>query len=179
MTTLDEIAALLDAAQLNYGRTDGRIRTGFGTDVYEDADGDGCLHLVIGLQEDGELLRILAPMAYRLPPKAGARRLAAVQRTLNQINWESRVVQYEMDTEDGEIRLAIDFPIEDGKLTELQLTRMLRLMPNVADQCHVGLRLALDESIALPTEAALRRELEKFVKALPEGDSNPPPNDAT
>ena len=33
MTTLAEIAALLDAAQLNYGRTDGRIRTGFGTDV--------------------------------------------------------------------------------------------------------------------------------------------------
>jgi len=52
-------------------------------------------------------------------------------------------------------------------------------MPNVADQCHVGLRLALDEGIALPTEAALRRELEKFVKALPEGDGNPPPTDAT
>jgi hypothetical protein len=179
MTTLDEIAALLDAAELNYERADGRIRTGFGTDVYEDADGDGCLHLVIGLQEDVELLRILAPMAYRLPPKTGPRRLAAIQSTLNQINWESRVVQYEMDTEDGEIRLAIDFPLEDGKLTELQLTRMLRLMPNVADQCHIGLRRALDEGIAMPTEAALRRELEKFVRALPEGDGNPPPTDAT
>lgn len=179
MTTLDEIAALLDAAQLNYGRTEGRIRTGFGTDIYEDADGDGCLHLVIGLQEDGELLRIVAPMAYRLPPKAGARRLAAVQRTLNQINWESRVVQYEMDTEDGEIRLAIDFPVEDGKLTELQLTRMLRLMPNVADQCHVALRRALDEGVALATEAELRREVEKFVRALPEGDGTSAPTDAT
>jgi hypothetical protein len=84
-----------------------------------------------------------------------------------------------MDTEDGEIRLAIDFPLEDGKLTELQLTRMLRLMPNVADQCHIGLRLALDEGIAMPTEAALRRELEKFVKALPAGDGATPPTDAT
>jgi len=51
-------------------------------------------------------------------------------------------------------------------------------MPNVADQCHVGLRLALDEGIALPTEAALRRELEQFVKALPEEKGTPPP-DAT
>ncbi len=178
MTTLDEIAALLDAAELNYGRADGRIRTGFATDVYEDPEGDNCLHLVIGLQEDGELVRILAPMAYRVPPKTGPRRLAAIQSTLNQINWESRVVQYEMDTEDGEIRLAIDFPVEDGKLTELQLSRMLRLMPNVADQCHVGLRRAIEEGVALPTEAALRRELEKFVKALPEDEGTPPP-DAT
>jgi hypothetical protein len=43
----------------------------------------------------------------------------------------------------------------------------------------VGLRLALDEGIALPTEAALRRELEKFVKALPAGDGATPPTDAT
>jgi hypothetical protein len=117
-------------------------------------------------------------MAYRVPPKTGPRRLAAIQSTLNQINWESRVVQYEMDTEDGEIRLAIDFPLEDGKLTELQLTRMLRLMPNVADQCHVGLRRAIEEGVALPTEAALRRELEQFVKALPPEEGTPPP-DAT
>ena len=164
MTTLDEIAALLDAAHLNYGRVEERIRTGFATDVYEDPDGDNCLHLVIGLQEDGELLRILAPMAYRVPAKAGPRRVAVVQRTLNQLNWESRIVQYEMDTEDGEIRLAIDFPLEDGKLTEKQLTRMLRLMPNVADQCHVALRQALDEGVALPTEAELRRRLEAFVR---------------
>ena len=103
-----EITALLDAAHLNYGRVEERIRTGFATDVYEDPDGDNCLHLVIGLQEDGELLRILAPMAYRVPAKAGPRRVAVVQRTLNQLNWESRIVQYEMDTEDGEIRLAIE-----------------------------------------------------------------------
>ena len=164
MTTLDEIATLLDAADLNYGRVEGRIRTGFATDIYEDPEGDNCLHLVIGLQEDGELVRILAPMAYRVPAKTGSRRLAAIHRTLNQINWESRVVQYEMDTEDGEIRLAIDFPLEDGKLTELQLTRMLRLMPNVADQCHLGLRRAIEEGIALPTEAELRRQLEQFIR---------------
>ena len=62
-------------------------------------------------------------MAYRVPPKTGPRRLAAIQSTLNQINWESRVVQYEMDTEDGEIRLAIDFPVEDGKASR-QHTRV-------------------------------------------------------
>jgi len=52
-------------------------------------------------------------------------------------------------------------------------------MPNVADQCHVALRRALDEGVALATEAELRREVEKFVKALPEGDGTTPPNDAT
>ena len=167
MTTYDEIAACLDAEQLIYRRTDERIRLGFVTELYEAPDGDNSLELVISLQDEGELVRVLAPGAYYFPRKGSARKLAAVQRTLNQINWETKILHYEMDTEDGEIRLCIDFPLEDGKLTTPQLTRMLRLMPNVADQCHLGLRQAIDDGIAQPTEAELCRRLEQFAKDRP------------
>ena len=167
MTTYDEIAAILDAEQLIYRRADERIRLGFLTEVYEAPDGDNSLELVISLQDDGELVRVLAPGAYYFPRQGGARRFAAVQRTLNQINWETKILHYEMDTEDGEIRLCVDFPLEDGKLMNQQLVRMLRLMPNVADQCHLALRQAIDMGIAQPTEAELCRRLEAFAKARP------------
>jgi hypothetical protein len=40
-------------------------------------------------------------------------------------------------------------------------------MPNVADQCHLGLRQAIDDGIAQPTEAELCRQLEEFAKDRP------------
>jgi len=162
-TTLDEISKFMDAAKLRYGKEDDRIRTGFATDLYEDHEGDNCLHLTIRLEEDGELLRIQAPRAYQLPPKAGARKLAAVQRTINQLNWETKVGLYEMDTEDGEIRLCIDLPLEDAQLTELQLTRLIRLMPMIIDQGHLALRQAIDDGIPVPNEAELAHSFKTFI----------------
>ncbi|MEY3853179.1 MAG: hypothetical protein RI910_2159, partial [Verrucomicrobiota bacterium] len=69
-STLASISTLLDSAGIKHRLKDDVIRTGFATDLYEDFDGDNCVNLVIRLEEDGELLRIQAPMAYRLPKDA-------------------------------------------------------------------------------------------------------------
>jgi hypothetical protein len=69
-----------------------------------------------------------------------------------------------MDSEDGEIRLSIDFPIEDGQLTEIQLARMVRLFPSLIDQGHLALRDALEKAIPLPSEAEISRRFDAFVR---------------
>ena len=89
-TTLSAISTLLDSAEIKHRLKDDVIRTGFSTDLYQDDDGDFGVNMVLRIEEDGELLRIQAPMAYRLPKDASPETQAAVLRTINQLNWESK-----------------------------------------------------------------------------------------
>ncbi len=164
-STLSSISTLLDSAGIKHQLKDDVIRTGFSTDLYEDDDGDFGVNIILRLEENGELLRIQVPMAYRLPKDASDETQVAVLRTINQLHWESKILQVEMDQEDGEIRLSIDFPIEDGSLTETQLARMIRLIPALVDQGHLAMTDALDKAIALPTEAEISRRFDAFVRA--------------
>ena len=166
-STLSEISALLDSLEIKYDLDRDVIRTGFATDLYEDHDGDNCVNMVLRLEEDGELLRVQAPMAYKLPKDASPETVSAVLRTINQINWESKIMQVEIDLEDGEIRVGIDFPLEDGQPTEKQLSRLVRLLPAVIDQNHLAMRDALEHAVPMPTEAELGRRFDAFVRALP------------
>jgi hypothetical protein len=166
-STLSSISTLLDSAGIKHRVKDDVIRLGFATDVYADEDGDYGVNIAIRLDEDGELLRIQAPMAYRLPKDASPETQAAVLRTINQLNWESKIMQFEMDLEDGEIRLGADFPLEDGKPTETQVTRLVRLIPSLIDQGHLAMRDALEKAVPMPTETEISRRFDAFVRALP------------
>jgi len=162
-TSLDEICSLLDAAKIRYGRREDRIRTGFETDLYEDREGDNCLHMAIWPEDDGETLRVQAYGTYVLPPAQFPEKLAAVQRTINQINWETKLAHLEMDIQDGEIRISVDLPLEDAKLTERQLMRAIKLMPDLADRYHTAMRQALDHGIPLATHEELCLRFDAFM----------------
>ena len=164
-STLSELSTLLHSAGLKHGLKEDYIRTGFSTDLYEDADGDFGVHIILRIEENGELLRVQAPMAYRLPKDASPETQLAVLRTINQLHWESKIMHVEMDAEDGEIRLSIDFPIEDGTLTETQLVRMVRLIPSLIDQGHLAMRDALEKAIPMPTEAEISRRFDAFLRS--------------
>ena len=163
-STLSEISALLDVAQIRHQLKDDVIRTVFATDLYTDEDGDNGVNIIIRLEEDGELLRVQAPMAYRMPKDASPETQTAALRTINQLNWESKILQVEMDLEDGEIRFGVDFPLEDGQPTEKQVARLVRMIPSIIDQGHLALRDALDKAIPMPTEAEISRRFDTFIR---------------
>jgi hypothetical protein len=52
------------------------------------------------------------------------------------ISWETKMLQWEYDPSDGEIRAIIEFPLEDSILTEKQFNRclhgLIQLVDNVA-----------------------------------------------
>jgi len=164
-STIKEISALLDSADIKHRLKDDVIRTGFATDLYTDEDGDHGVNIMIRLEEDGELLRIQTPMAYRMPKDASPETQAAVLRTNNQLNWESKIIQVEKDLEDGEIRFGVDFPLEDGQPTEKQVVRMVRLIPSLIDLAHLPLRDALEKAIPMPTEAEISRRFDTYLRA--------------
>lgn len=163
-STLASISTLLDSAGIKHRLKDDVIRTGFSTDLYTDEDGDHGVNILLRLDEDGELLRVQAPMAYRLPKDASPETQAAVLRTINQLNWESKILQVEMDLEDGEIRFGADFPLEDGQPTEKQVARLVRLIPSLIDLAHLPLRDAMEKAIPMPTEAEISRRFDAFLR---------------
>ncbi len=164
-STISEISTLLDSADIRHQLKNDVIRTSFATDLYTDEDGDHGVNIMIRLEEDGELLRVQTPMAYRMPKDASPETQAAVLRTRNQLNWESKIIQVEMDLEDGEIRFGVDFPLEDGQSTEKQVARMVRLIPSLIDLAHLPLRDDLEKAIPMPTEAEISRRFDAYLRA--------------
>lgn len=127
---LQEIAKYLDNQGWTY-RLDqeaDRIITGMESENVEQ------FLIVIQLDEDGGFFRIFAPQVI-----AGVKdhpHKAAILQTMLAISWETKMLQWEYDPSDGEIRAIIEFPLEDSILTERQFNRclngLIQIVNNVA-----------------------------------------------
>jgi hypothetical protein len=139
-TNLSEIERFLKEEGLRYTRMDEYIRTSFGTDDYEDSDGDKSVFLILKPEESGEYFKLIAPNLYKLP--AGPDR-AAVFQTLLMISWRTKLVQFEYDDSDGEIRGIVEFPLEDAELTRRQLMRCVHGIVQIVDEYHGAIDRAI------------------------------------
>ncbi|MBE9013288.1 hypothetical protein IQ250_24120, partial [Pseudanabaenaceae cyanobacterium LEGE 13415] len=58
----------------------------------------------------------------------------AILQTMLAISWETKMLQWEYDPSDGEIRAIIEFPLEDSTLTERQFNRCLHSLVELVDE---------------------------------------------
>ncbi|MBP7951231.1 MAG: YbjN domain-containing protein [Verrucomicrobiales bacterium] len=143
-TNLDEICKFLDEANLRYDRRENDVITGFGTKRYQDSDGENGILVVILPSENGEYLEIFCPGAYKCgqtPHKA------TVLQALLMVSWRTKLVQFEYDDTDGEIRPKVEFPLEDASLTKLQLFRCIQGIAQIVDQFDPVIRGAMDRGV--------------------------------
>jgi hypothetical protein len=127
-TSIEQIQEFLDEFSLNY-RVDAErdaILIGFGLDpartTFRDMDGDPGIQLVIRVLEQGEFLSIFTPQAWCVedcPHKA------AVFETLTSIQTQYKMLRFDYDPSDGEIRPNVELPLEDADLTSRQFHRLL------------------------------------------------------
>jgi len=115
-TNHDQIAGFLTRRNLKFQRQDDRSMI---LVPYNDQK-IGRVTVVIRLEEDGEFLKIFAPNLFSYPE--GPHKLPLLQ-TLLYTSWETKMLQWEYDTSDGEVRAIVEFPIEDAVLTEKQFFR--------------------------------------------------------
>jgi hypothetical protein len=126
--TLEQIAGFLDNKDWKYrlDREESRILTGvYGENIEE-------FLIVIELDEDGEFFEIFAPRVL-----AGVKdhpHKTAILQTMLCISWETKMLQWEYDPSDGEIRAIIEFPLEDAILTERQFYRCLHSLVQLVDE---------------------------------------------
>jgi hypothetical protein len=127
-TTLAQLAGFLDEFDLTYDVNDDHeaIAIGFKLDPdetsYRDGDGDAHLMIVIRVMEGGEFVSMLAPAAWNV---AKARHKAAVFEALLSLQARFKLLRFDYDPQDGEIRPNVELPVEDATLTSKQFHRLM------------------------------------------------------
>jgi hypothetical protein len=127
-TTIQQVTGFLDEYELTYDVKEEyeAIGIGFSLDesstTYRDQDGDAHLQLVIRVVEDGEFVVVLAPQAWNIdacPHKA------AVFETLVALQARFKLLRFDYDPDDGEIRPNVELPVEDSSLSSKQFHRLM------------------------------------------------------
>jgi len=128
---VQEIAEYLDQLGWDYriDEEEERIVTGVEGDNVED------FLIVVQLDEDGKFFRVFAPQV--LSGVKDHPHKAAILQTMLVISWETKMLQWEYDPSDGEIRAIIEFPIEDSTLTEKQFNRCLSGLVQLVDSVAI------------------------------------------
>lgn len=144
-TTIDDITSFLDARGMKYERrSETSIVTGYnGLDYYRNPTGEGLLRLVVQIAEEGRYFMVAAPQAYIVPVENAGPFLQACAM----IQWRTKLIQFEYDAADGEVRPMIEFPLEEALLTEGQLMRCLKGMTQLLEDYHIVLARARDEGV--------------------------------
>lgn len=142
---LEQLEAFFVEAGLKYRlEENGHALTAFTTTTYEGADGRRGIAIAVSVSEDGEYLECTAP---RLYDSRRCREPGKLFQALLDITLRTKLVRFEHDPEDGEIRCTVSCPVEDGTLTRRQFRRMLEAIPRAVDRWHPVIRMAIDEGI--------------------------------
>ena len=98
---------------------------------------------MIEVQEDGRYLQVFAPGAYAVP----AERAGPFLQACAMIQWRTKLIQFEYDAADGEVRPVVEFPLMDAPLTGAQLMRAVNGLVELVDAYHPVLRRAADDGV--------------------------------
>ena len=146
--TLEQIKGMLDELGLRYIADEEKIGKNeialyMKTEHYRDKDGDNALLIIIKLLEDGEYIEIFAPSAFKIKGK----NVDTFLKAAAMIQWKTKLIQFEYDDTDGEVRPVVEFPIEDGTITTKQLARCVHGLAELVDRYYPVLDKALKEGV--------------------------------
>jgi hypothetical protein len=117
------------------------LLVGCKTDQYTDAEGVKGLLIVVQLSEEGRYVKIFAPQAFKI----SGQHTETFLRACAILQWRTKLVQFEYDESDGEVRPMIEIAIEDSKLTDKQMRRCLFTLAAVVDKYYPVLKKAVEE----------------------------------
>ncbi len=151
--TLEQISGYLDKQGLIYEiKPDkARIITQVEAEHVED------FLIVIQLDEEGEFFKLFVPevlTGVQDHPHKGA-----ILQTMLVISWETKMLQWEYDASDGEIRAIIEFPLEDAILTERQFDRCFGGLVEMVDSWAMPRLQEVMETGVDPGDVALGERL--------------------
>ena len=164
---MEDILMALDEANLRYSLhelTQEPVIL-FPTENYQNENRRPLLIVVIQLTEDGEYIKFFVPAAYHIPLDESA---YAVLKSFAIIAWQVKLLDFEVDPGDGEVRPTIDFPIEDGTLTTEQIRRCCKTLARLVDIFHPYLKYALTHNVV--HEDLLRNDIRPIFEAYNEQD---------
>jgi hypothetical protein len=165
-TTPSQIAKLLEEEGIKHTLSEDsrHIAVVFETRNYRDTKGRNDLRLIILPEEEGNFIKFFVPTAYKCDPGLTSFNRLSLFQVLLHISWMTKMLQFEYDPDDGEIRMMIEFPVEDSTLTRRQLTRCISCIVGAAETYHENIIDALDHGITLESESQTKRLFEEFMR---------------
>ena len=141
-TTLNEIVELLEKCGYPFGRHeyDQTPVVLVKTSHYLNSEQQPVLSVFIQVIEEGRIVKFFCPAAYHIPLDTTG---FAALKTFASISWKVRLVNFQVDIEDGEVRPSIHIPVEDTSLTPQQLQACLENLSVVVDLFDPYIRHAL------------------------------------
>lgn len=140
----------------------------FPTREFTNIQGDKLVPLLITIQEKGEFVRIISPSVFDLQK---CNHPNALVKALLETAFKTKLVKWELNGKDGEVRASVDIPIENSRLKKKQFLRCLVSIPVILDQYYQSIKDAMDNGIVdikrsgLPTEDASKPlELADLIK---------------
>lgn len=165
-TTLNQIAGYLDNRDSKYDfqPENSRIITGV------NADNVDPFAIVITLTEEGKYLELAAPQLLQVQNHLYK---GVIFQTLLAISWSTKMLRWEYDPIDGEIRASIGFPLEDSPLTEQQFNRALSGLIHIVDEYAMPrLKIVLATGYDPGEKELGERLLLTLQEILPDGSLN-------
>ncbi len=124
--------------------------------------------MVVHLDEDGRFIKVFSPYAFSTEYAAFP---DAVLRACTELCYRTKGIQAEFDPDDGEVRMIVEFPLEDAHLTAAQLHRCVYTLTSIVDEfapvyAHAAASGEIDWStFGEPTPSVDRMELADLVRA--------------
>lgn len=138
---LEQLEAYLVEDGLRYQLADdGYLLTGFATRHYTGPGGRDGVAIAIRLDDDGEHVECTAPNLYN---SRDCEHPAALFEAMLAITMRTKLIRFEHDPADGEIRCSVETAVEDGTLTKRQFLRMLHCLSESIDRWDPILRAAM------------------------------------
>lgn len=133
-TNIASIKSMLDAKGIHYSDTRHPNEVGMGWEAsnYVDPDtGRNSVAIIVRVEEEGRLIKVFAPACFRL--KDAAHKSAMLEALLG-VCWRTKLLQFELDDSDGEVRAMVEWPVEDGSVTFAQVSRAIQAIVILLDK---------------------------------------------
>lgn len=127
-TSIEQVREFLDEYDLRYRVDDEHeaILIGFEIDpdetLFRNPDGSAAIRMVIRVMEQGEFLAVFCPQAWNVATCPHKR---AVFEAIAAIQSQYKLLRFDYDSGDGEIRPNVELPLEDSEITSRQFHRLI------------------------------------------------------
>ncbi len=166
--TRDELATKLSEEWKQYMVTEGDdiIEISISSKNFVGPTAEYFMPIILKIEEDGRYMKVIAPGLYSLKTVNDHQIVAALHKKLLQICWETKLVQFEFDTEELEIRGIVEIAIEDGTLTAMQLQRAVQTLHEVVDHYHPEITEVISGRTDAQAKARTQAKLESYSKVF-------------
>jgi hypothetical protein len=97
---------------------------------YKNSLGSLSIPIVFKIEEEGRYLKVVVPNYFEINPNE---KNYFFLKKLLKICWETKLVQFELNPKNGEVRAIIEVAVEDGTLTSTQIKRIVDTLLTVSD----------------------------------------------